>query len=422
MSYETAHWAVSLYEMKRMVLPMLSSPRSVILKPTLKRGAEMEVAVIGIGQTCVGEHWDQGLRELAAEALLAALQDAHVDQVDALYVGNMLGGTLNQQENLGALMADALGMRGVEAVTVESAASSGAAALHAGYLAIGAGQSQRVAVVGVEKVTDKSPRAVMQALACSGDGDYQAPQGVSFDSLNALLMRRYMYEFDLMEEDFACFAVNAHANAQHNPYAMMHRAISRETYLKARKVADPLNMLNTAPVCDGAAAIILSRSDCLNGNRARAVTVKASTVATDASSTGSRKDPLWLGAAETSARRAYASADMTPKDIDLFELHDASSILAPLSLEAAGFASRGTGVYAARNGEIGIRGRIPISTMGGLKARGHPIGASGVYQVAECVEQLRGEAGANQVQNAHAAMAQSLGGIGSTAITHILVK
>ncbi len=382
----------------------------------------VQVAVIGIGQTAAGEHWDKGLRELAVEALLAALQDAHVDQVDALFVGNLLGGQLNRQENLGALIADALGMDGIPAIRVEAAGASGAAALHAGYLAIIAGQSERVAVVGVEKTTDASPRAVMQALACSGDGDYQAAHGISFDSLNALLMRRYMHEFDLMEEDFACFAMNAHANAQHNPYAMLRRPVTAEKYLQAKKVADPLNMFNAAPVCDGAAAVILSRQDRLNGNRARAVTVKASTVATESASPCSRKDPLWLSAAEASARRACASAEVTPKDIDLFELHDASAILAPLSLEAAGFAPRGAAVYAARNGEIGIRGRIPISTMGGLKARGNPVGASGVYQIAECVEQLRGEAGANQVPEARAAMAQSLGGIGATAITHILVK
>jgi acetyl-CoA C-acetyltransferase len=329
---------------------------------------------------------------------------------------------LNDKQDLGALVADALGLRGVEASHVEAAQASGAAAVRAGYLAVASGQCDRVAVVGVEKMTDRHPDAVSRALATAGDGDYEATNGISFDSLIALLMRRYMHEFDLMEEDFARFPMNAHANAQHNPFAMFRRPITREAYGKAKKVADPLSVLDSAPICDGAAAVILSRSDILNGNGARAVTIAASMVATDTVSLHSRRDPLWLGAIESSSRKAYAQARVQPADIDLFELHDAAAILAPMSLEAAGFAPRGTGAYFARDGEISIQGRIPISTMGGLKARGHPVGASGVYQIVECVEQLRGEAGANQVPDARVAMAQSLGGVAATAITHILTK
>jgi acetyl-CoA C-acetyltransferase len=382
----------------------------------------MQVSVAGIGQTPVGEHWDKGVRELAAEALLSALQDAHVDQVDALYVGNMLSGELVEQEHLGALVADALGLQGVQAFKVEAGGSSGGAAVHAGYLAIVSGQSDRVAVVGVEKTTDAHPRAVTRALALELDGEYESPNGITFDSLNALLMRRYMHEFDLIEEDFACFPMNAHRNAQTNPYAMFRRPITRDAYRKAKKVARPISVLDSAPVCDGAAAVILCRTDRLNGNGARAVSVRASTVATETVSLHSRLDPLWLGAVETACNKAYAMAQVQPGDIDLFELHDATTLLAPMSLEAAGLTPRGTGVYAARDGEIGIAGRIPISTLGGLKARGHPVGASGVYQIAECVQQLRGEAGANQVPNARVAMAQSLGGMAATAVTHILIK
>jgi acetyl-CoA C-acetyltransferase len=381
-----------------------------------------DVSIIGIGQIAVGEYWDKSVRALAVDAVLAALCDAHVDQVDALYVGNMLSGKLNGQEHLGALIASELGWHGIEALKIEAACSSGAAAVRAGYLAIVSGQCNRVVVVGVEKMTDLSPRAVTGALTSAGDADYEAANGISFVALNALLMRRYMHEFDLMEEDFACFPVNAHAHAAHNPYAMFRRPITPDQYRKAKPVADPINVFDSAPVCDGAAAVILSRSNMLNGNRARAVKIAASAVATDAISLHSRQDPLWLTAVERSTHKAYTLAGIAPEDIDLFELHDAFAILPPMSLEAAGFAPRGTGVYFARDGAIDLQGKIPISTMGGLKARGHPVGATGVYQIAECVEQLRGEAGSNQVPNARVGMAQSLGGVAATAVTHILTK
>ncbi len=381
-----------------------------------------DVSIIGVGQTPVREHWDKSLRQLAVEATLAALKDSHKDRVDAIYVGNMLSGELAGQEHLGALVAEEVGLRGVEALKVEAACGAGGGAAHLGYLAIASGQFDTVAVVGVEKMTDLWNGSVTAGLAMASDAEYEAANGISFVALNALLMRRYMYEYDLVEEDFAPFAMNAHANAVNNPYAMFRRAINKEQLAKAKMVADPISVLDSAPICDGAAALIFSRGDNLNGSGARAVKIAASAVSTDSLALHNRRDPMWLSAVELSSKKAYAQAKVTPDDIDLFELHDAFSIVAPMSLEAAGFAERGTGVYLARDGEIGIQGRVPISTMGGLKARGHPIGATGVYQIVECVEQLRGEAGANQVPNARVAMAQSLGGVAATAVTHILKK
>ena len=379
-----------------------------------------EVCIVGVGQTPVREHWDKSLRALAVEALLAALADAHVDRLDAIYVGNMLSGELEGQEHLGALVADQLGMCGVEALKVEAACSAGAAAVRSGYLAVASGQAEMVAVVGVEKMTDRWNGQVTAGLALAADGDYEAANGISFVALNAMLMRRYMHEYDLVEADFAPFAVNAHRNAMHNPNAMFHRPLTSEELARAKMVCDPISLLDSSPICDGAAAVILTRPACLNGNGARAVQLAASAVATDALALHDRADPLWLSAVERSARKAYAHAQVQPSDVDLFELHDAFSIIAPMSLEAAGFTPRGTGVYFARDGAIAIDGRVPISTMGGLKARGHPIGATGVYQVVEAVEQLRGEAGKNQVPNARVAMTQSLGGVAATAVTHIL--
>jgi acetyl-CoA C-acetyltransferase len=379
-----------------------------------------DVSIIGVGQTPVREHWDMSLRELAVQALLQALKDAHLQDVDAIFVGNMLSGELTRQEHLGALIADQLGMNGVAAIKVEAACGAGGSAVHAAFLAVASGQYQRVAVVGVEKMTDLWNGSVTAGLAMASDGEYEAANGISFVGLNAMIMRRYMYEYDLVEADFAPFALNAHANGVNNPNAMFRRPVTQAQFTQAKKVADPISLFDASPVCDGAAALILSRSENLNGTAARAIQIAASTMATDTLALHDRKDPLWLRAVELSSIKAYAQAGVTPQDIDLFELHDAFSIIAPMSLEAAGFARRGTGTYLARDGEIALQGKLPISTMGGLKARGHPIGASGVYQVVEAVQQLRGEAGKNQVPNARIAMTQSLGGVAATAATHIL--
>ena len=379
------------------------------------------VSVVGIGQTRVKEHWDKSLRDLATQAILAALKDAHVDQADALYVGNMLSGELTGQENLGALIADEIGMRGIEAMKIE-AACGGGAALHTGFLAVASGQYDAVIVAGVEKLTEASNCSATAALAMAADADYEAVHGISFVALNALLMKRYLYEFDLMPEDFATFTINSHANAANNPHAMFRSPVTLEQYKKSRNIADPISVMDSAPLCDGAAAVILMATDNLNGNRARSVKIAASTIGTDSLGLQDRRDPMWLSAVEISSRKAYAQAGLTPKDIDLFELHDAFSIMSAMSLEAAGFAERGRGAMFAREGEISTKGKLPISTMGGLKARGHPVGASGVYQAIEVVQQLRGEAGQNQVPDAQVGMAQSLGGIAANAVTHIFTN
>lgn len=381
-----------------------------------------DVSIIGIGQTQVKEHWKKSLRELATQAILAALKDAHAEHVDALYVGNMLSGVLGGQEQLATLIADQVGMRGIEALKVEAANGAGAGALHMAFLAVASGLYDSVAVVGVEKMTEASNCAATAATTLATDADYEGMLGISPAAQAALVMRRYMYEYDLDAQDLAGFSVNAHANAANNANAMYPRPISREAFVKAKMVADPINLLDSSPLGDGAAAVILTASEYLNGNRPTSVRIAASTVATDAVSISERHDPLWLSAAEKSAHKAYAQAHVKPEEIDLFELHDAYTILSTLALEAAGFAERGRGAYLSRDGEITPQGRIPISTMGGLKARGHPVGATGVYQIAEIVQQLRGQAGKNQVPNARTGMAQSLGGIGATAITHVLMN
>ncbi|OIO92346.1 MAG: acetyl-CoA acetyltransferase [Anaerolineae bacterium CG2_30_64_16] len=377
-----------------------------------------DVVIIGVGQTPVGEWWDKSLRQLGHDAVLAAMADAGIETADALYVGNMLSGQLVGQEHLGALIADFVGLRGIEAMKVEAACGSGAAALRVGVMAVASGMHDVVLACGVEKMTDTIGGVTTTALATAADQEYEVSQGISFVGLNALLMRRYMYEFGVQHEAFAGFTVNAHRNGAHNPSAMFQSPVSEAAYLKAGMIADPINLMDSSPVCDGAACVVLAPADRFR-HRAK-VRVLASAVATDSLAVHDRRDPVALDAVALSSQRAYGQARVTPADIHLFEVHDAFSIMSALSLEAAGFAPRGAGVRLAMDGEIAISGRIPISTMGGLKARGHPVGATGVYQVVELVQQLTGQAGANQVQGATIGMAQNIGGSGATVITHIL--
>jgi acetyl-CoA C-acetyltransferase len=381
-----------------------------------------DVAVFGVGQTKVGEHWGVSLRHLALKALQAAMRDAGVMNADALYVGNMLSGELEGQEHLGALVADFAGLRGIEAFKIEAACGSGAAALRMGYIAVAGGLADIVAVVGVEKMTDTLSPDTTAALAMAADADYEAAQGASFVTINALLMRRYMHEYGYTHQDFAPFAVSAHRNAVNNPYAMFRFPTSAEKFKMARMISDPINLLDSSPICDGAAAVVLAPAEWAHNRPMAPVRLAASAVGTDTIAVHDRRDPLVLEGARLSTRRAYDMAGVGPEDIDLFELHDAFSIMAALSLEAAGFASKGEGLRLALDGDIQIDGRIPVTTMGGLKARGHPVGATGIYQIVEVVQQLRGLAGENQVPNARVGMAQNIGGSGATVITHVLER
>ena len=377
-----------------------------------------KIAILGIGQTKVGEHWEKSLREVGGEAAFAAMQDAGLDKVDSLFVGNMIAPIVSGQNQLGAFFADWIGLWKQEAVKIEAACGSGAAAFRSALMAVASGDIESALVVGVEKMTDKAGRDVTAALATAADADYEVEQGVSFVGINALVMRRYMHEFGWKHEDFAQFSINSHANAMHNPYARLHEKITLEKFEKSSMVATPINLLDASPIGDGAAAMVIVPVEKVK--RKPLITVAASAAATDSIASHSRKDPLFLQAAYESSRRAYEMAGVTPADIDFFELHDAFSIMAALSLEASGFAERGQGVRLALENEISIQGRVPVCTRGGLKARGHPVGATGVYQLVEVVQQLRGECGKTQVDGARIGMAQNIGGSGATILTHIL--
>ncbi|MFA6146750.1 MAG: thiolase domain-containing protein [bacterium] len=379
-----------------------------------------DVYIIGTGQTPIGELWGHSLKDLAVEATVKALYGTDKQAVDCLVVGNMCSGILASQESLGAFVADYAGLGPVEAVKVESACSSGGAAFREGYLRVASGTAERVLVVAVEKMSDLLPDSVSSSLALAADGDYENLHGTTFAALNALIMRRYMHENGYKCEDFAGFAINAHRNAVSNENAQFRRPVTSKDYANATIVASPINLLDSSSISDGAGAVLLS-ADPKDSGSARKVRVVGSAAATDTIAVATRKDPLWLSAAEISARRAFSQAGLEPGDIDLFELHDAFSIMATLSLEAAGFAPRGRGVRLAMEGEIVPNGKVPIATRGGLKARGHPVGATGVLQVLDAVAQLRGQAGGSQVPDARTAMTQNIGGSGASIYTHILV-
>ena len=380
-----------------------------------------KVAILGIGQTTIGEHWDKSLREIGGEAAFAAMRDAGLNKVDALYVGNMLSPLIDSQNQLGTFLADWIGLWRQEAVKVEAACASGAAAFRAGIMAVSAGEIDSALVVGVEKMTDKSGHDVTAALATAADADYEVEQGVSFVGLNALIMQRYMHEFGWKHADFAPFTINAHSNAMHNPFARLHEKINVDKFEKSVMVATPINLLDASPIGDGAAAAVIVPAEKVTSIPGRPrMTVAGSASATDTIAVHSRKDPLFLDAAYQSAKNCYEIAGIKVEDIDVFELHDAFSIMSALSLEACGFAPRGQGVRLGLENEISPKGRVPICTRGGLKARGHPVGATGMYQIVEIVQQLRGECEETQVDGAKIGMAQNIGGSGATVLTHIL--
>jgi acetyl-CoA C-acetyltransferase len=382
-----------------------------------------DVVIAGIGQTPVGEFWDISLRSLGAKAMLAAIKDSGGLRPQALYVGNMLAVNLSRQAHLATLLADNAGLGGIEAETVEAAGASGGAALRQGYLAVASGLVDVALVLGVEKFTDVVGPDVEAAVTTATDGDFEAIQGLTPTAQAALLTRRYMYEYKVPKDGLAGFPLTAHANGAGNKNAMFRKAITLEAYQKAEPVSDPLNMFDVAPNADGAAALILTRAELLPKDFSHPlVRVNASAAVSDTLALHDRPELLRFSAAQKSVEQAFTKAGISREQVDLIEYHDAYSIFAALSLEAAGYAEPGQGWKLASDGTIALTGQIPCATLGGLKARGNPGGATGVYQAVEAVQQLRSQAGSNQITAAKIAMIQSLGGAASTAITHILER
>lgn len=354
---------------------------------------------------------------MGAAVTQQAMASAGVSRVDALYAANMLSDELQGQKHLAALIADEAGLVGIEALQIRAATAAGAAALRIAYLAVACGVADLALAVGVEKMSQGIPTPV---LAKALDARYEVPDGATLLSQNAKLMQLYIDKYHPPKDAFAHFSVNAHQNARHNPNALYKdRQFTTQDVLNSRLISPPIRLLDCSPICDGAAAVLLAPTVEAHHYTSTPVYILASSVVTDRFRAADRQAPLAVEALRISTESALSHAGVIRENIDLFEVHDAFSIMACLALEAAGFAEPGAGWRLAAEGEIGLDGRIPLSTMGGLKARGHPIGATALYQVCEIVQQLTGTAEPNQLPSPEVALMQSVGGVATTAITHI---
>lgn len=382
----------------------------------------MDVSIVGTGMIPVREHWSRGLVELAAEAGEIALRDADLARVDALYVGNGYGATFNQQTQLGSLLAERLGLAGVEAYTCEAGDASGGVALRTGYLAVASGAARSAMVLGVEKATDIVGSARLSARNVSLEADFESINGATLTAMAGLLMRRYMVEYGIDLAQFEGFSLNAHSNGSRNHYAMYRNRLRAGAFAKAPMIADPVSLFDSAPDGDGAAAVVLVNSERAADMAPTPVAIAGSAIATDSLTLQDRADPLYLKAVAESTDRCLAQAGLLKGALDALELHDAYTVLTALSLEAMGFSERGRGfAWSSQDGaRIALDGDLPLSTFGGLKSRGNPAGASGLYQAVEAVRQLTGRAGDNQVQGARHILTQCIGGLGATVATHIL--
>ncbi len=376
-----------------------------------------EVAVVAAGMTRFGELWESSLRDLFVEAAAEALHNANADHVDDIFIGNMSGGQFVGQEHLGPLMADHLGMSGVAATRVESACASGGVALRQGWMAVASGMSDLVLATGVEKMTDGAD--VTNILATAADQENEVYHGITFPGLYALIARAYMEAHGTTEEDLAWVAVKNHRHGAMNPKAQFRREIDVDDVFQSTRVATPLRLLQCSPVSDGAAAVLLCPLDQAAKYTDKPVKIVGSGQATGPMALADRDDPAVLDAVGKSAARAYEMAGVSPESIQVAEVHDCFTIAEVCCIEALGLVCAGEGGQAARGGVTALGGRIPVNTSGGLKSKGHPVGATGVAQAIEIFEQLRGEAGDRQVEGARVGLTQNMGGSGASSVVHI---
>ncbi len=381
-----------------------------------------DVAVIGIGMTKWGELWKQSLRDIYVETALLALEDAGIDRIDSMYIGSMSSGLFVGQEHIASLLADYLGQLPVPATRVETACASGGLALRLGFMEVASGMSDVVLASGVEKMTDVGGDEATYALGTAADQEYEGYQGITFPGLYALLARAHMQKFGTTREQLAKVAVKNHHNGSKNPLAQYPFEITVEAVLNSVKVADPLNILDCSPITDGAAAAIICPADMARKMGKPLIKVTGSGHATDTIQISQRKDITWLEATYQAAKQAYAMADIKPKDIDLFEVHDCFTIAEICVTEALGIVDKGKGGEAVEAGLTALDGKSPVNTSGGLKSKGHPVGATGIAQVVEVIKQLRGEAGERQVKDARVGMTQNMGGSGGSSVVHILER
>ena len=381
-----------------------------------------DVAVIGVGMTKWGELWEKSLRTIFVETALLALDDAGVDRIDSMYVGSMSSGLFVGQEHIASLLADYLGQAPVPSARVETACASGGLALRLGFMEVASGMSDVVLVSGIEKMTDVSGYEATYALGTAADQEYEGYHGITFPGLYALIARAHMEKYGTTREQLALVAVKNHLNGSKNPLAQYPFKITVDSVLNSVLVADPLRLLDCSPITDGAAAVILCPIEMARKMNKPVVKIIGSGHATDSIALSSRKDITWLEATYQAGKRAYAMANKKPKDIDILEVHDCFTIAEICVIEALGIVEKGKGGEAAEDEITYLEGKIPVNTSGGLKAKGHPVGATGVAQVIEIVKQLQGEAGKRQVKNPRIGMAQNMGGSGGSTVVHIFER
>ena len=381
-----------------------------------------EVSIIGVGQTKFGELWDVSFREMMIDAGARAIEDAGIDgkQIDAMYVGNMSSGQFVHQEHIASLIADHSGLVPIPCTRVEGACASGGLAIRQAVIAIASGIHDIVVAAGIEKMTDVLTKQATEALATAADQEWEVYAGASFPGLYALMARRHMHEFGTTEEQMALVAVKNHHNACFNTCAQYQTEITVEDVLKSPPITSPLKQLDCSPISDGAACLILSSAERAREFTDTPILVAGTGQASDTISLHSRLTLTGLGAAVEAARVAYKMAGVKPKEIDLAEVHDCFTIAELMAIEDLGFCKKGEGGKVTEQGETAIGGRIAVNTSGGLKGKGHPIGATGVAQAVEIVQQLRGEAGKRQVDGAEIGLTHNVGGSGGTAVVHIL--
>ena len=381
-----------------------------------------DVAVIGVGMTKWGELWEKSLRTIFVETALLALDDAGVDKIDSMYVGSMSSGLFVGQEHIASLLADYLGQVPVPSARVETACASGGLALRLGFMEVASGMSDVVLVSGIEKMTDVNGYEATYALGTAADQEYEAYHGITFPGLYALIARAHMEKYGTTREQLALVAVKNHLNGSKNPLAQYPFKITVDSVLNSVMVADPLRVLDCSPITDGAAAVILCPVEMARKMKKPVVKITGSGHATDSISLSSRDDITWIEAAYQAGKRAYAMAGKKPEDIDILEVHDCFTIAEICVIEALGMVEKGKGGEAVEDEVTYLEGKIPVNTSGGLKAKGHPVGATGVAQVIEIVKQLRGEAGKRQVKDPRIGMAQNMGGSGGSTVVHIFER
>ena len=382
-----------------------------------------DVAVIGVGMNPKwGELWDKSIRTLFTEAGLAAIDDARVDKIEAMYIGCMSGGLFVGQEHLGSMLADYLGVGNIPSLRVESACASGGLAVRQAFIDVASGMHDIVLAGGVEKMLDVDGGAATYALATAADQEYEGFHGVTFPGLYAMIARAHMHKYGTTREQLAMVSVKNHKNGSKNPRAQFPMTITVEGVINAVAVADPLTIMDCSPITDGAAAVILCPLDLAKEKFKNhpIVQIIGSGHATDTIALADREDLSWLKAVEESGKQAYTMAGKKPEDIDVCEVHDCFTIAEICVTEALGFFEPGKGGPGVEAGDTEIGGRIPINSSGGLKSKGHPVGATGVAQVVEIVEQLRGDSDLRQVIGANVGMTQNMGGSGGSSVCHIL--